>query len=221
MVVSDGGASRRPAAITSRLSANKIVAEPGTITGSIGVLTGKVSFGKTLNLVGANAEEVSVGKNTLMDSQFTPFTPDQWANLNHQADVIYADFTQKVAAGRKLPLAQVQDVARGRVWSGVDAKTHGLVDSLGGFWTAAQTAASLGGVSTDGMVFKTYPRPKGLLAGISRMFGGLDASFTLLGRIESILNLPALQAVLGEVSSLPAGGPGGGVQLRAAHLPQP
>src|SRR5579863_866126 len=119
------------------LSANRIVAEPGTITGSIGVLTGKVSFGKTLGLVGAHAEDVAVGKNTLMDSPLQPFSDEQWANLNHQADVIYDDFTQKVADGRKLPLDKVRDVAKGRVWSGVDAKTRGLVDSLGGFWTAA------------------------------------------------------------------------------------
>ena len=51
--------------------------------------------------------------------------------------MIYDDFLHKVAAGRQLPLAQVQDVARGRVWTGADAKTHGLVDGLGGFWTAA------------------------------------------------------------------------------------
>ena len=113
-------------------SANRIVAEPGTLTGSIGVLTGKVSFGK---IAGPDRAPVprksSVGKNTLMDSPLQPFTAEQWTALNHEADVIYDDFTQKVAAGRKLPLAQVREVARGRVWTGADAKTQGLVDESG------------------------------------------------------------------------------------------
>ncbi len=202
-------------------SANKIVAEPGTITGSIGVLTGKVSFDKTLGLAGANAETVAVGKNTLMNSPLQPYTPEQWALLNHQADVIYDDFTRKVAAGRKLPLDKVQDLARGRVWSGVDAHARGLVDSLGGFWTAAGEAATLAKLPAADMVFKVYPRPTGLWGRLSSVFGGLQASLGLFGRIESLLNLPALQTVLQGVSSLPQGGPGSSLQLRATHLPQP
>jgi protease-4 len=185
------------------------------------VLTGKVSFDKTLELVGAKAETVAVGKNTLMDSPLQPFTDEQWVNLNHQADVIYDDFTAKVAAGRKLPLEKVRDAARGRVWSGTDAKTHGLVDLLGGFWTAAGQAASLGGVPADSMNFRVYPRRTGLLARLGMLSDGLDASLGLFGRIESLLNLPALQALLGEVSSLPQGGPGSSLQLRATHLPRP
>jgi protease-4 len=162
-----------------------------------------------------------VGKNTLMDSPLQPFTDEQWANLNHQADVIYDDFTAKVAAGRKLPVEKVRDAARGRVWSGSDAKARGLVDTLGGFWTAADQAAALGGVSADGMVFRVYPRPTGLLARLGALSGGLDASLALFGRIESLLNLPALQAVLSGVSELPQGGPGSSLQLRASHLPRP
>jgi protease IV len=220
VVISMGGVAASGGYYIS-LSANRIVAEPGTITGSIGVLTGKVSFGKSLGLVGANAETVAVGKNTLMDSPLQPFTDAQWANLNHQADVIYDDFTQKVAAGRRLPLDKVRQVARGRVWSGTDARTQGLVDSLGGFWTAAQAAASLAGVPSGEMAFRIYPRPSGILARLASLSGGLDASIGVMGRIESLLNLPVLQAVLGQVSSLPQGGPGGSLQLKAAHLPQP
>jgi protease-4 len=203
------------------LSANRIVAEPGTITGSIGVLTGKVSFGKSLGLIGANAEMVAVGKNTLMDSPLQPFTTDQWDNLNHQADVIYDDFTQKVADGRKLPLAKVRDVAKGRVWSGADAKTRGLVDSLGGFWTAAGEAASLAKVPESGMVFRVYPRPTGLLSKLSALSGGLEVSLGLFGRVESLLNLPAAQAMLEGVSNLPGQAPGSTLQLKAANLPRP
>jgi protease-4 len=220
VVVSMGGVAASGGYYIS-LSANRIVAEPGTITGSIGVLTGKVSFGKSLGLIGANAEMVAVGKNTLMDSPLQPFTAEQWANLNHQADVIYDDFTQKVADGRKLPLDKVRDVAKGRVWSGADAKSRGLVDSLGGFWTAAGEAASLAKVPESGMVFRIYPRPTGLLGKLSALSGGLDASLGLFGRIESLLNLPATQAMLQGVADLPGQTPGGTLQLKAANLPRP
>jgi len=220
VVVSMGGVAASGGYYIS-LSANKIMAEPATITGSIGVLTGKVSFGKSLSLIGAKAETVSVGKNTLMDSPLQPFTEEQWANLNHQADVIYDDFTQKVAAGRKLPLEKVHDAARGRVWSGADAKAKGLVDGLGGFWTAAQTAASLGAVSTSSMTFRVYPRPKGLLTRLGVWSNDLDASMGTLGRIESLLEIPALQGVLAQFSSLPQGGSGNMLQLKATHLPRP
>lgn len=220
VVVSMGGVAASGGYYIS-LSANKIVAEPGTITGSIGVLTGKVSFAKSLELVGANAESVSVGKNTLMDSPLQPFTDEQWANLNHQADVIYDDFTQKVAEGRKLPLDKVRLAARGRVWSGADAKTQGLVDVLGGFWTAAGQAASLGSVPADGMVFRVYPRPTGILARLGALSDDLEASLGFMGKVESILNLPVAQALLGQVSSLPQGGPGSTIQLRATNLPRP
>ena len=201
------------------LSANKIIAEPGTITGSIGVLTGKVSFNKTADWAGIGTGVVSVGKNALMDSPLQPYTDDQWANLNHQADVIYDDFTHKVAEGRKLPLDKVHDIARGRVWSGADARDRGLVDSLGGFWTAAGEAASLGHVAATDMSFRTYPRPTGFWGRLESLSGGLDASIGLFGRIESLMNLPAAQALQQGLSSLPP--PGSGVSLQAGNLPRP
>src|SRR5262249_46245489 len=102
VVVSMGGVAASGGYYIST-SANKIVAEPGTITGSIGVLTGKVSIGKSLGMIGVGAENVGVGRNALMDSGITPYTPEQWAALNAQADAIYADFKQKVANGRRLP----------------------------------------------------------------------------------------------------------------------
>jgi protease-4 len=202
-------------------SANKIVAQPATITGSIGVLTGKVSFGKSIGLIGAGAAQIAVGKNTLMDSPLEPYTDEQWANVNRQADVIYDDFTAKVAAGRKLPLEKVRDIARGRVWSGQDAKSRGLVDALGGFWTAADLAARLGKISTDGMVFKVYPAPTGVLGGLRRVMDGMDAGVGVLQRVESLLNLPGITALETEISALPGTQGRAPVEMRAVHLPRP
>jgi protease IV len=215
VVVSMGGVAASGGYFIS-MGANRIVAEPGTITGSIGVLTGKVSFGKSVGLVGVAADQVSVGKNTLMDSALSPYTPEQWALLNHQADVIYDDFTQRVSKGRKLPLAKVQEIARGRVWSGSDAKARGLVDGLGGFWTAAGMAANLGGVPAGGMTFRVYPRPRGLLQGLSDIWNGADVELGALSRVQALLDLPAMQAVVREMSALPRGG----VELRSTNLPK-
>ena len=201
-------------------SANAIVAEPATITGSIGVLTGKVSFGKSLTLAGVGSAQVAAGANTLMDSPFTPYSDEQWARINAQADAVYDDFTAKVAAGRKLPIAKVREVARGRVWSGADAKTHGLVDRLGGFWTAADLAAKLGKVEPADMVFKVYPAPKSLFDSLRRVAGRLDASLGLMRRVEVILNLPGIRALESGVTALPGTQGRAPVEMRAAPIPQ-
>jgi protease-4 len=178
-------------------SANRIVAEPGTITGSIGVLTGKVSFGKSLNMIGVTADEIGIGKNALMDSTISPYTDEQWANLNHQADVIYADFTRKVAAGRKLPLAKVQEIAKGRVWSGADAKSKGLVDQMGGFWTAVADAQKLAHLPQTGAVsFKRYPERKGFFATLDSALSGTAAGVRAMRGLAAIENIPVARALI-------------------------
>jgi protease-4 len=193
------------------------VAEPGTITGSIGVLTGKVSFGKSLNLIGVSADEIGVGKNALMGSTISPYTDEQWANLNHQADVIYADFTSKVAAGRKLPLAKVQEIAKGRVWSGADAKDRGLVDQMGGFWTAVADAQKLAGLpQTKGTVaFKRYPQSKGFFAALGSAFDGTAAGVRAMQGLAAIENLPVARAVLAAAAVSQRDD----LELRATDLP--
>lgn len=197
-------------------SANKIVAQPGTLTGSIGVLTGKVSVGKSLDLIGVGFDEVSIGKNTLMDSALSPYTPEQWASLNHTADVIYDDFLHKVAAGRKMTVAAVGEVAKGRVWTGADAKSHGLVDELGGFWTAADLAARLGGVPAGQEVFRVYPRRKSLWEGVGNLLGRGGASMKALEGLQTLMDLPGVHSLLQAVSEVPRGR----VELRATGLPQ-
>lgn len=195
-------------------SANRIVAEPATLTGSIGVLTGKVSLGKSLGLAGVALDEVASGKNTLMDSPIQPYTPDQWTALNHEADVIYDDFLHKVAAGRHLPLDQVKDVARGRVWTGADAKSHGLVDALGGFWTAANVAAQLGGIPANQIVIRIYPRRRGLLESLSILMGQSQASLKALEGLQTLAALPGVKNLIGALAEAPRGE----VELKAPDL---
>ena len=196
--------------------ADHIVAEPGTLTGSIGVLTGKVSFGKSAGLLGIGVDQIGVGKNALMDSAISPYTPDQWANLNHQADVIYADFLQKVATGRKLPLTQVQALAKGRVWTGADAKSRGLVDELGGFWAAVADAKKLTGIAPRQEVsFRVYPKRASFFAALASAFSGTSAGLRAMQGLAAIEQLPVARAVLRAMADSSSGG----VQMKADNLP--
>ncbi|GAA0530684.1 protease-4 [Rhizomicrobium palustre] len=216
VVVSMGGVAASGGYYIS-LSANKIVAHPATITGSIGVLTGKVSIGNTLGLVGVKGELVGVGKNALMNSDLAPYTPEQWAALNAEADGIYADFTKKVAEGRKLPLAKVQEVARGRVWTGADAKERGLVDKLGGFWDAADVAKRLAGVPAgDRVRFKLYPRQKGFLETVSDWLNGDDDEVQAIENFKTLMTSPVISHTAHAVRQAPRAG----IELRAANLPE-
>jgi protease-4 len=197
-------------------SANKIVAEPGTITGSIGVLTGKVSFKQSLALVGITADQIGVGKNALFDSPISPYTKDQLAALNHQADVIYADFKQKVAAGRGLPLSKVDAIARGRVWSGADARANGLVDRLGGFWTAVAEAKKLAKIpAKERAVFVRYPRGQGLFDALEDLFGRSSSGLRAVQGLSTLASTPLARAAIEATISAPRGG----VALRATGLP--
>jgi protease-4 len=197
-------------------SATRIVAEPSTLTGSIGVLTGKVSFGKTTQMLGVTIDDIGVGKNALFDSVVTPFTPDQWAALNRQADAIYSDFMAKVAAGRKIPYAQVENIAKGRVWTGAAAKPLGLVDELGGFWTAVADVKRLTGMSADThMTFKRFPQKRGFFSTVDDAFGGTVAGVRAMEGLASLEQVPLVHATMQAVTAAPHGD----VQMRATNLP--
>jgi len=197
-------------------SADRIVAQPSTITGSIGVLTGKVAIGKSLGLLGIGAEEVHVGKNSAMDSAITPYTPEQWAAINRQADVIYDDFTRKVASGSKMPLAKVHEVAKGRIWTGSDAKEKGLVDTLGGFWAAAAILRPMAGLSpTETIVFKTFPRKKGFFEFFDEAMGGSSEAVGALQGLVTLLQTPFFKTLAGAAEEMPRNR----IEMRATNLP--
>jgi protease-4 len=154
----------------------------------------------------------------VFDSPFAPFTPDQLANLNAQADAIYADFKQKVATGRKLPLATVDEIAKGRVWSGADAKTKGLVDQLGGVWDAGELARKLAKMDTKTpLVFKRYPREKGFFEAMNDIFGSTEAGARAMAGLTRLMDLPPVQTVLQSMADLPKGT----FEYRATNIPRP
>lgn len=142
------------------MAADTIVASPGTITGSIGVLAGKPVLEDLLGRIGVAIGAVGAGAHAGMFSTRTPYTEEEWRLLNSWLDRVYDDFTAKVAADRDLSSERVHDVARGRIWTGADAKEHGLVDELGGLADAIDLARRKGGLSTrdDLADVRVYPR---------------------------------------------------------------
>jgi protease-4 len=145
------------------MSADRIVALPGTLTGSIGVFGGKFTIGELLNRLGVRYDAVSVGRRALHHSSRQPWDSDQLAAMEASLDRIYADFTGKVAAARGLDAAAVDAVARGRVWTGADALRHGLVDELGGLAEAGAAARRLAGLPANAPV-RQLPAPHPLAA---------------------------------------------------------
>ncbi|HWC76748.1 MAG TPA: signal peptide peptidase SppA [Blastocatellia bacterium] len=143
------------------MSADKIVAQPGTITGSIGVLGGKMLTNGLWDKVGLSWDEVHAGANATMWSSTDDYTPAEWSRFQAFLDRIYSDFTTKVAEGRKLPKERVLEIAKGRIWSGEDAKNLGLVDELGGFPVAVKLAREAAGMSeSEAIRIQVYPAKK-------------------------------------------------------------
>jgi protease-4 len=149
------------------MAADKIVAEPGTITASIGVLGGKMLTSGLWDKVGLSWDEVHDGENATMFTGTHDYTPAEWGRFQAWLDRVYVDFTSKVADGRKLPKEKVLEIAKGRIWSGQDAKNLGLVDELGGYDTALKLVKQAIGVpENDEVKIVVYPRPKTLLESV-------------------------------------------------------
>jgi protease IV len=128
------------------MAADAIVAQPGTLTGSIGVFSGKPVVGEALGKAGISTDSIVLGDHAAMFSTTKPFTSDEWRIVDAWLDHIYADFTGKVATGRGLSPARVHELARGRVWTGADALERKLVDELGGVEEAAAIARRRAGL---------------------------------------------------------------------------
>lgn len=144
--------------------ATKIVAEPGTLTGSIGVVAGKLATRRfQQELLGITHDEILRGRNAGLYSTLDGFSPEQDAIFMTQMRRVYDTFVDHVANGRGMAPAEVEKIAAGRVWTGADAERLGLVDELGGLDRAlalAQEAAGMPAGESPALVF--YPREPGL-----------------------------------------------------------
>jgi protease-4 len=132
--------------------ADVIVALPATLTGSIGVFGGKIVVSGLLDKVGVSTGTVQRGERALMYSARQGFSDDERHRLAVGIDTIYDDFVAKVARGRGRPVAEIEAVARGRVWTGADALKVGLVDRLGGLREAVEVARERAGLPADAPV---------------------------------------------------------------------
>ncbi|MFT4035196.1 MAG: signal peptide peptidase SppA [Patulibacter sp.] len=139
------------------MGADRILALPSTLTGSIGVFAGKLVTSAAWGKLGVQRELVETGAQASMWSAVRPFSEDELTRLDRWLDEIYDDFTAKAAAGRSMAVAELEPLARGRVWTGADAKARGLVDRLGGLEQAIDAAAELAGRPRGDLTAKRWP----------------------------------------------------------------
>ena len=142
------------------MAAPYIVAQPGTLTGSIGVFTGKFVTGGTWAKVGANMEAVSNGRNAEMSSPIRPFNESERAKVQAGIQAFYDGFVEKAAKSRHMTPEKLEALAPGRVWTGRQAKEIGLVDALGGLDAALAVAKQRAKLAADAEVEVVVYPPK-------------------------------------------------------------
>jgi protease-4 len=143
------------------MGADKILAEPGTLTGSIGVVGGKLAIKGLLTKIGVTTEVIGRGKNSGVWSMTEPFTATERETWKRLMGDIYRQFTSKAAEGRKMDLAKLESLAGGRIFSGRMAVANGLVDKLGTLDDAVVEAKLLAGLKADDKVdLLILPKPK-------------------------------------------------------------
>jgi protease-4 len=139
--------------------ADVILALPATLTGSIGVFAGKLVVSRLLERAGVTTGSVQHGARSLMFSSRRGFGEDERSRFATTIDAVYDDFVGKVAAGRRRPVGEIEPIARGRVWTGMDALERGLVDELGGLRDAVRIARERAGLPKDAPVIRPLRVP--------------------------------------------------------------
>ena len=187
--------------------ASEIVAEPTTLTGSIGVFGGKFVTGPALARFGIDTRGLNIGGDyAAAFGSAQAFSPAQRAQFASWMDHIYAGFVSRVAAGRHLSPERVQQIAKGRVWTGVQAKELGLVDKLGGFYDAVAEAKRLGGLSDNERVrLKLFPGRKSPFEAFQHVMGVSAVSLRTIAAAAWLLGDPRAQSLMDEMMRARAG----------------
>ncbi|PKU22561.1 S49 family peptidase [Telmatospirillum siberiense] len=197
------------------MAADRIVAEPGTITGSIGVFMGKMVLADFWKKLGVSWDEIHNGQNATLWSSNSDFSATGWERANAILDHIYADFTEKAQQGRKLKTEDMDKLARGRIWPGDEAKRVGLVDLNGGYATAIVQIRELARLPSQMPVdLVQFPRAKQPLDYLldmahGRLPDGLVGTFAAEARIAKVAAVLKPLTVLME---------SGGSELRMAPI---
>ena len=170
------------------MGADAIVAEPGTITGSIGVVYTKFNLGKAMTALGVN---VDFAKTRAVSDALSPtraMSEGELAQLNCVVGELYGNFTAKVAEGRRMPPERAEELARGRIWSGRAARERDLVDELGGLARAVEIARAKAGIAPgDDHVLIEVPGPP-LFLGMKLVL--MPAGAWETGLLAEMLGLP-------------------------------
>lgn len=200
------------------MDADRIVAQPGTITGSIGVVSGKLLVGGLFEKLGVSFGRIEAAPRAGMYSALRPFSDEERQEWEQNLDRIYADFVDKAAEARSMPRDQLEQVARGRIWTGADAKARGLVDDLGGLHEAVLAAKKLADIDMSAPVqVRVYPPEKEPLeALLSVLQQRRRENSDQLGGASSALDLRNLKALWVALSRLPGGGGAGPLVVPAA-----
>lgn len=175
------------------MPAHKIVAQPATLTGSIGVVMIKFAIGGTLEKLGMNMERVTSGKYADLWAPDRPFTPEERKKIEESMHATYETFVEKAAAGRKTTPERIDSIAQGRVWTGVQAKEHGLVDELGGLDRALELAKKAAGIDEKSEVeLVIYPQRRSFYDLVQDPFGADEG---LMGALIGLRERRALQTL--------------------------
>ncbi|MEX1128467.1 MAG: signal peptide peptidase SppA [Vicinamibacterales bacterium] len=170
------------------MPAHQIVAEPATLTGSIGVVMIKFAIGGTLDKLGINMEGVTSGRYADLYSPVRPFTPEERTRIEVHMQATYDAFVEKAAAGRQTTPERIDAIAQGRVWTGQQAKELGLVDELGGLQHALALAKARANIAADSEVdVVIYPQRKSFYELMQAPFGAEGSALlrTFLGLREA------------------------------------
>ena len=181
--------------------ASAILALPGTVTGSIGVFSGKLVLKELWDKLKVHWDSIERGQSAGIWSPNRSFNEWGWAKLNGLLDAIYADFSAKVVAGRHLTPEEVEAVAKGRVWTGEEAVERGLVDSLGGLVDAKQTMRRLLKLDDNARLdMAILPEPDPSWRRLTRVLSGNVQAQGQLRQLMMVLE--PLQTLLGPLAPL-------------------
>ena len=175
--------------------ASEIVAQPTTLTGSIGVFGGKFALGEALGKFGVDMRGVKVGGDFADAYSSTgAMTASQTAAFSAVIDRIYGGFVDRVATGRKLTPDRVREIAKGRVWTGEQAKALGLVDSLGGFYDAVERAKVLAGIKGKARL-QSFDAESTPFDAMRKMVGASARVMGLMSRADAVAQSPDARAL--------------------------
>lgn len=177
------------------MPADAIVAQPATLTGSIGIFGGKFVMAGLYEKLGATIQSTSIGRHAEMESPARPFNESELKKLEEQMQAFYDDFVERAATSRKTTPDRIDAVAQGRVWTGRQAKGIGLVDELGGLDRALAIAKDRAKIPADSDVeIVTFPRPKTVYQMLSEGFSG-GAGAAVRAWVSSNLTTDQLEAL--------------------------